>query len=177
MKTKLTTVIAVAVLASASFGFGATGAAPKATTTVEFIEPENYTDFKTSWSGFDADRESLEASLIARIEREVARSLPAGYHLAVKFRDIDMAGDFEPWRSVHFSDVRILRSSTPPRMFFDYALTDARGEIVASGERRLIDMTYDMRLRPFFREELDIEGELMGDFISRLARDVRRPAT
>lgn len=177
MTKKLYTVTALAVLVFASSGFGArNNGATKATTSVEFIEPENYTDFKTSWSGFDTEIEALEARFIERIEREVSRSLPDGYHLSLRFRDIDMAGDFEPWRGMRFSDVRILRSSTPPRLAFEYTLRNERNEVVASGEQRLLDAAYDLRLSPFNREELDIEGELMGDFIRRLAREAKQAA-
>ena len=42
--------------------------------------------------------------------------LPAGQTLTVTFTDIDLAGDFEPWRGGQAMDIRIVKDVYPPRM-------------------------------------------------------------
>ena len=61
--------------------------------------------------------------------------VPDGHSLAVTFTDIDMAGDFEPWRGPRFDDIRIVKDIYPPRINLNFRLTDAEGNVVKEGRR------------------------------------------
>ena len=53
--------------------------------------------------------------------------------------DVDVAGEFEPWRGPQFDRVRIMREIYPPRIDLEFRLTDYRGAVVREGRRRLRD--------------------------------------
>ena len=171
MKAKLYSVVAAAALcgATATFGFG--GKSQKADVTVEFLEPENFTDFRITQMGGKSEQASLESELKEEINRAGQRYLPPNYQLKLRFRDIDMAGDFEPWR-VRLQDTRIVRDIYPPRLSVEYVITDATGNVVGSGERTLTDLTFQMRLRmpnPSNRDT-QVEAEMVSDFIREITR-------
>ena len=41
--------------------------------------------------------------------------VPEGDKLTITFTDIDLAGDFEPWRGPQWDEVRIVKAIYPPR--------------------------------------------------------------
>lgn len=173
MKTKLYTAIAAAALvgATAVFGYEQNGARDSA--TVEFLEPEKYSDFRLSEFGHPGDQEALEEQLRAAVNRVAARYLPEGYHLTLRFRDIDMAGDFEPFRGAFWRDVRIVRSIYPSRLQIEYAVTDADGNVVTSGERRLVDSAFfSSAARSLSDSSVYYEIELIESFVRQLGRSL-----
>ena len=66
--------------------------------------------------------------------------------MKIKVTDIDLAGDFEPWRGPQFDQVRITRDIYPPRISLEFRLTDGSGGIVSAGKRELRDLAYQRRL-------------------------------
>lgn len=136
--------------------------------TVTFAEPEKFTDFKMSFTGTDSERQYLEKTFRKEIEQVVAGATPPGYHLALRFLDIDMAGDFEPQRGPGGQDVRIMRGVYPPRIKVEYELTNEAGEVVASGERALTDLAYQNTIGVRTDRTLFYETEL----VSRLVREI-----
>ncbi|MDQ7263191.1 DUF3016 domain-containing protein [Paracoccus sp. PS-1] len=105
--------------------------------TVTYVAPETFRDREFR-------RERSRVSALAEFDRWFAelgaRYLPAGQSLQVEVLDIDLAGEFEPWRS-GFHDVRFLRDITPPRIHLRYRLLQG-GAVVRAGEERLTDMNY-----------------------------------
>jgi len=88
----------------------------------------------------ESDRRSVAAELDRHIQRLGERYLAPGQDLHIEFTRIDLAGEYEPWRT-GWQDVRILRDVTPPRIHFDYTLFQ-HGKPVRRGEARLSDMNY-----------------------------------
>ena len=65
--------------------------------------------------------------------------MAAGLTLDVRMTNIDLAGEFEPWRGPQFDRVRIMREIYPPRVALEFRLTDAGGAVVKEGQRVLLD--------------------------------------
>ncbi|UFS65000.1 DUF3016 domain-containing protein [Paracoccus denitrificans] len=105
--------------------------------TVTYVAPETFRDREFR-------RERSRTSALAEFDRWFAglgaRYLPAGQSLHVEVLNIDLAGEFEPWRS-GFHDVRFLRDTTPPRIHLRYRLMQD-GTVIRAGEERLTDMNY-----------------------------------
>ena len=172
MKTKaLTSILLAAALSGAPVAF-ASGPikGPRATATVELVNPEKFTDFKTSFVSTETDARHLGREFQREVNRVAGNILPAGYKVMLRVSDIDMAGDIEPHRRASFDDVRIMRSVYTPKIHLEYSVTDAAGNVVASGERRLTDLAYDMRLRTGSVDRLTIETDLVADFFREIAR-------
>ena len=150
-------------------------APPKAESRVAviFVDPENFTDVKRdSWSGNSPEMlDEIREFMIKTGER----SIPAGLHLEIKVTDIDLAGDFEPWHGPQFDDIRIVRDLYPPRIKLQFTLTDGKGGVVSSGERRLIDLAFQMRTAWPMDDPLRYEKDMLRDWFRSEFRSVNAP--
>jgi hypothetical protein len=134
---------------------------------VVFFEPEKFTDVKDSYMGSDKGRDSTLDLLKEYLATRGVRGLLPGQKLAITFTDIDLAGDFEPWRSGQWGDVRIVKDIYPPRLVLAFRLTDADGAIIKEGKRDLRDMAFMMKLTMGFRDDpLRHEKALLDDWLS-----------
>lgn len=147
MKTAL--LFIAASLAAFSTAHSATPTAKSAEARraeVVFVDPDKFTDVRDSYTATDEGRTGLLNDIREYFEERAEVSLPKGSKLFVSVRDIDLAGEFEPWRSGAWQDVRIVKDIYPPRMKFTFRLTDASGAVVKEGERELSDTAYLMRI-------------------------------
>jgi hypothetical protein len=137
---------------------------------VAFFEPQKFTDVRSRAMGaFDETSylDQLREHLVARAGRYV----PAGYALAVTFTDIDMAGDFEPWRGFRWDEIRVVKEIYPPRLQFSFQLKDADGNAVREGGRDLRGL--DFMSRGFADDSLRHEKALLDDWLHREFRGLR----
>jgi Protein of unknown function (DUF3016) len=107
-----------------------------AATTVNYIEPDKYSDMPfSSW-----DKERVQKALTEHFEKLGAK-LPSGQNLKIDVTDIDLAGNPEP--GAHRpNDFRILRGRADwPRISFRYSV-ESQGGVVKSGEASVADMNY-----------------------------------
>jgi hypothetical protein len=88
----------------------------------------------------------------------------------VTFTDIDLAGEYEPWRGPQFSDVRIVKSIYAPRFKFSYKVTDATGKTVKEGNEDIRDLAFDMRLTIDRQDPLRFEKDILKDWIGSTLR-------
>lgn len=105
------------------------------------------------------DRALVTRELDDTLRKLAARHLRDGQDLRIDMRELDLAGDYEPWNG-GFRDVRILRDTTPPRIRFHYVLTQ-NGRIVAQGDARLGDLDYLSDPRARMRNERLIHEKLL----------------
>lgn len=172
MKTALR-LACLALLGSATAAVAATPApAPAAPgpVTVVFDQPEKYVDVRDNWADNDNERgrERYLPPLKEHLEKAAARRLAPGQQLAVTFTDIDLAGDFEPWRGLQFQDIRVVKEIYIPRLTFSYKVTDASGAVVKSGEKKLLDMGFQMRITSGFRDDpLRYEKAMLDDWLAQ----------
>jgi len=174
MKSSLRFLVLAALAAGTAFAATPvstpTAAAADRPVTVVFANPDKYADVKENYSDYDNEngREHYLPLLREHLERIAARRLPAGQRLTMTFTDIDLAGDFEPWRGIQFDDIRVVKDIYVPRMNFSFQITDANGQVVKSGERKLVEMAYQMRITGGFRDDpLRYEKMMLDDWMSR----------
>jgi DUF3016 family protein len=108
-------------------------------TEVYLVSPEKFTDV-----GRDRLRTSSKedlASLRDHLLRKGDSVLPHGDHLQVWITDVDMAGDFEPWKTPH-QDIRIVRDVYPPKVTLRFRWTGADGTVKGEGDRVLTDHAF-----------------------------------
>lgn len=132
---------------------------------VRFVEPEKFTDVRADMMGSDKDRDYYLEMLREHLEERVAKMLPAGHKLVVAVFDVDMAGEFEPWRGPRFQDIRIVKDIYPPRVTLEFQLLDPRGEVVAQGRRELRDLTFMMNLSINRNDSLRHEKQLLDEWL------------
>lgn len=167
MKTKIVVFAALSALAAGSPAL-AGAPAEKGTSgrvSVTFVNPQNFTDLRRSYDGGTST--VLMNELRTFMQRTGSRYVPDGMHLAIKVTNVDLAGDFEPWRGPAFDGVRILRAIYPPRIDLEFRLTNAKGAVVKSGTSDLTDLVYQMRLAWPPDDYLRYEKSLLRDWFDQ----------
>jgi hypothetical protein len=166
MKTLILLVLTLAASAH-SVAAGSESAPVPGRITVAFLEPARFTDLRDrAWR--ENDPELYLPPLREHLEAKARRFVPPGCVLAITFTDIDLAGDFEPWRGPRWDDVRVVRDLYPPRLELTFRLTDADGHVVQEGRRELRDLAFLMKLPLAFPDDtLRHEKALLDDWLDR----------
>ena len=165
MKTKLLLVFACGLIA-ACVGRAAEEAKPAAQISVTYVAPEKFTDVKDNYTAdSDRDRDRLLDELKSHIESAAKYYLAAGQTLEIQVTDVDLAGDFEPWRGMEFDHIRILKEIYPPRMNLQFRLLDAQGKVLSEGKRRLQNLGYLMSVGMPTSDPLRYDKELIRDWL------------
>jgi hypothetical protein len=158
-------------LLSAALGLAAIGAlhaadrpAASARTEVIFDHPENFADVKDASFPSDRGRDEILARIRDHLVSRAAPMIPDGDRLTITFTDIDLAGDFEPWRGSRFDNVRFVKPIYPPSFKFTYAVTDASGRVVKSGTERLQDLAFQDRVALDTSDSLRYEKLVLDDW-------------
>lgn len=164
MRKQKTLIWLAATILLNSFAYGA------APVTIQFVEPERYRDVRIDGN----ENPSFFGNVMTPfLEKKMGELLPEGFSLEINYTQIDLAGDFEPWRGVDFQDVRVMREIYVPRLEFTYTLVDDQGELIKEGKSRLVDLNYLENRNPL-RAENDVlyhEKRMMERWMKReLAR-------
>jgi hypothetical protein len=132
--------------------------------SMTFVDPERFTDVKEK---AQASTRGVGALLdeLAQFAREVGeRHVPAGLALELRVTDIDLAGEFEPWRGPQFARTRFMREIHAPRIDFEFRLTSGQGRVVGEGRRSLRDPNYLARSSRLTDERLRYEKDLLREW-------------
>jgi hypothetical protein len=132
---------------------------------VIFDHPEKFTDIKGDSMDSPKGRDVMLDQIRDILETAGAGIIPAGQKLTMTFTDIDLAGEYEPWRSGPMSDVRIIKDIYSPHFVFSYKLTDAAGAVLKEDKVDLRDLTFMMRVTISRDEPLRFEKDILGDWI------------
>jgi Protein of unknown function (DUF3016) len=146
---------------------------PAARTEVVFAHPDTYTDVKDSEFGTDKGRDAILARLKSFIIDHATPLLPPGETLTMTFTDVDLAGDYEPWRSGQWSDVRIVKDIYPPAFKFTYSVTDPSGKVVSQGAEDIRDLSFTFRFSPDTTDSLHFEKSFLDDWIHSNLRHLK----
>jgi hypothetical protein len=141
---------------------------------VNFFEPSKFTDVRDSMMG-DYERTTYLDQIRDHLLEQAKYYVPEGHTLKVTFTDVDMAGDFEPWRGPRFDDVRIVKDIYPPRVALSFRLVDADGNVVKEGKRELRDLSFMMKITMGFRDDsVRHEKALLDDWLRAEFPKVRK---
>jgi len=138
----------------------------KAENVINWVNPEDFSDVSDS----DFPRERDRVRILKNLEKYFTRNLDAkfkgDYSIEVSFTDVDLAGDFEPWRFPSFNDVRIVKRIYPARLKFDYKVTDSTGNVVDEGSEKLSDL-YQTLPYTFRNDQYPYVKDLFKKWVSR----------
>lgn len=149
---------------------GAPTAQPGASDTsvaVEYVNPSSFAELRQHPQQGERYNEQWMAALRAHLERQAPRYLPAGTRLRVRFTDVRLAGDYEPWHRARMqgTDVRIVRDIYPPRIDLDFQLSANGGQIVREGRRELRDPAFLTRARRYPDDPLGYEKQMLDKWL------------
>ncbi|MGE4072017.1 MAG: DUF3016 domain-containing protein [Lysobacterales bacterium] len=111
---------------------------------VVFVQPEKFTDVRDRQFASPPDKNPNLSGLRRYLETRGKRYLSGGQQLKIEFTDIDLAGDHRAQSNLELADVRLVTSLYPPRLEFNYSLTDASGATLKSGTVKLRDLAFDI---------------------------------
>ncbi len=146
MKTRILPLILVALLATGSV-FAKDKPEKPSNVTVTFKDSDKFTDARSSF-GFGTDQGYLDL-LSDHLKKVAGQKLAAGQKLEVTVTDVDLAGEFLP-TGRNPDQIRVIKEIFRPRIELTFKLTDASGQVVKEGERKLTDLN--------FMSNLDIVG-------------------
>src|SRR5262245_16744499 len=81
-----------------------TASGPASRIAVVFVQPQHFTDVR--YSKAEPNSAAILGALHTLMCKMGERYVPAGMQLEIKVTDIELAGDFEPWRGPQFGAVR-----------------------------------------------------------------------
>lgn len=110
--------------------------------TVHFLEPDKYRDVNLSGSSTDRMRSHALSLLEEYLQQLADANLPAKQTLVIDIRDIDMAGEYEPWRAPMLNNTRFIRDQYPPRIKLHYLWRDQDGNVLAEKDETVTDITF-----------------------------------
>src|SRR5262245_16877115 len=109
---------------------------------ISFDHPEKFSDFRIQGRQENASARIFRYEVSSYLSPIVAYRFP-GSTLSLRFTDIDLAGRIDLHKTRRLSNVRIDRNiASPLRLYFNYALANSRGEILAIGSKSLVDPDY-----------------------------------
>jgi hypothetical protein len=164
MKTKIP-LLAFLGLTAAGVAVAAAPEKPVSTIEVTFVASEKFTDVKEDHMDSDRGREAVLGQLKEHLVTHGAKYLAKGQRLQITITDVDLAGDFEPWRGINFHDVRIVKDIYPPRVELEFKLVDAEGKLVSEGKRQLRDLGYLMSMAMPTSDPLRFDKEMLSDWL------------
>lgn len=143
----------------------------------EFEGYEEYTDFSVYGLSEEKTLRIFKAEFKPLLDKLGERYLGEGETLKLRFTDIDMAGDIQPWRNYTNADIRYVEAVYPPRLKFTYSLMDADGEVVMEGEESISDLAFQMNTTAVIRnryEHFFYEAELLEDWARKTLRERKK---
>lgn len=132
---------------------------------VEFVNAEKFTDVSERNFRTRPERNHHLHSLRKYLETRAVRHLAPGQSLKIEFTDIDLAGDFRPQIDPALHDVRLVTRLYPPRLEFNYVLSDASGVTLNSGAAKLRDIGFDMHSSGNSSDALRFEKRLLAKWM------------
>jgi hypothetical protein len=147
-------------------------AAPR--TEVIFDHPEKFTDVKDAYVPSDKGRDAILDNIRDFLVHRTEPMVPDGYRLTITFKDIDLAGDFEPWRGARYDDVRIVKAIYPPAFKFSYSVTDQSGRVVREGTEDIRDMNFQSRITINLSDPLRYEKDILDDWARSKLRNISK---
>jgi hypothetical protein len=116
---------------------------------------------------FPDRREEWLADLSNYILAQAARAVPQGQRLSVTLTDVRLAGMYEPWRGPAWSNVRVVRDTTPPRIDLIFRLETSQGAVLKEGSRSLRDIDFLNSSLRYRGEALSYEKSLVDDWMRK----------
>lgn len=143
------------------------------TATVEFVQPEKFSDIELRGSPPEKTREVVLPDLEHYVQKQAKLYITEGQKLELKISDIDDAGWIRP---IGPTPRRVVRNAQPARVDFDYTLANSSGAVLASGRETLSDMSGDRLDRSFDNEQMPLVKQMLSRWISQMGKKYRDAA-
>lgn len=135
--------------------------------SVQWTDPAQFSEIKFSGNRWESKRGTWVTDLATYLRDEAGQRLARGQTLDVTITDIDRAGRYEPIVRNGMEDIRIVKDIYPPRMTLNFVVKGPDGQVVAEGERKLVDHGFLMGANLNNTDNLRYEKRLIDDWLRR----------
>lgn len=139
--------------------------------SVGWTDPAQFSEIKYSGNRWEAKRGTWVVDLAKYVREKSAQKLARGQTMEVTITDIDRAGRYEPTVRPGMDDIRIVKDIYPPRMTLDFTLKGPDGQVLAQGERKLVDHGFLMGSNLSDNDQLRYEKRMIDDWLRREFKD------
>ncbi|MEL1265337.1 DUF3016 domain-containing protein [Pseudoxanthomonas putridarboris] len=139
--------------------------------SVGWTDPAQFSEIKYSGNRWEAQRGRWVVDLAEYLQEKSAHRLARGQTLDVTITDIDRAGRYEPTVRPGMNDIRIVKDIYPPRMTLNFTLKGPEGQVLAEGERKLVDHGFLMSSSVNNNDQLRFEKRMIDDWLRREFKD------
>ncbi len=159
--------VSIAFAAADQASVSAPKTAPASPVEVNFENPAQFTDFTQSYSSRDYGQDGLMMQFREFLQDRIAPRLAPGQRAVITFKDIDLAGDFEPWRGPRADDIRIVKDIYVPRAKLDFRVVNADGTVAAEGHRELSNLGFMTSIAFPQSDPLRWDKDMLNDWVRR----------
>lgn len=144
----------------------AQAATPPANVHVHYNDPQQFTEARHSFGVHRLRADDYLKPLKASIAERASRILASGQRMDIEVTNVDLAGEYEPWRGPQLNNVRIVKDIYPARIDLNFMLYGADGEVLRQGSRKLRSPAF-LRTRPGDQSSLRYEKALIDLWLRR----------
>jgi len=135
--------------------------------SVSWTDPAQFSEIKFGGNRWESKRGTWVTDLAKYLRDEAGQRLARGQTLDLTITDIDRAGQYEPIVRPGMDDIRIVKDIYPPRMTLNFVVKGPDGQVVAEGERKLVDHGFLMGPHLNNNDTLRYEKRMIDDWLRR----------
>ena len=139
--------------------------------SVAWADPATFTELKASGNRFESAQGDWLIQLAKYMRKQADKQLTPGNKLELTIVDIQRAGRYEPWHGLDRQNIRMIRDIYPPRMTVRFVVKGPDGQVLAEGERKLVDNAFLMGTQINSNDSLRYEKRLIDDWLRKEFRN------
>lgn len=123
-------------------------------------DPNQYSDIEsTTWLQSKFDK-YLFTELTDELGKDVNKVLGENQQLDLIITNVDLAGDVQSTFGASVNDIRVVSDLYPPKINFDYTLSQD-GKVIMSGSERIQNMGFLFGIQPITSQPFPYESKLL----------------
>ncbi|MCG9730105.1 DUF3016 domain-containing protein [Shewanella sp. Isolate13] len=126
----------------------------------------DYSDIEASVGVQSKFEQYLFAELTKELGKLANKHLANDQQLDLTVTNVDLAGDVQPTFGASTDDIRVVTDLYPPKIHFDYTLTQ-NGKVIKSGSEKLNNMGFLMDIQPIGNDPFPYERDLLTDWFKK----------
>lgn len=135
--------------------------------SVQWTDPAQFSEIKFSGNRWESEQGTWVVDLARYLRDEAGQRLARGQTMDVTITDIDRAGRYEPVVRAAMQDIRIVKDIYPPRMTLSFVVKGPDGQVLAEGERKLVDHGFLMGSNINSNDSLRHEKRMIDDWLRK----------
>lgn len=136
--------------------------------SIDWTDPNQFTDIRYSGNRWEASQGNWVVDLAGYVQKQAGKKLADGQQLQITITDIRRAGMYEPGRGFNMDRIRVIKDIYPPRLTLNFTLKDANGQVLAEGERKLVDSGFMLGSSPLSdTDPLRYEKRMVDDWVNK----------